>query len=330
MSNNNLNYQWQIVERVAAILEKTLTPSAKVEHNKYLPVIGKPHRRSRQCDIVITYGEIPRQSIAIVEVQKRKSKPDITTFHGWIEKMHEVGAQQLICVSAIGYPESIIDEVATKYGPTVKLCTLEELQEARIQQLIFVAPYVIHKSPNISFESPIDIQIEELSKPFGELDIKPDTKIFSIGDDENTLSLIELIYPLYDKYITELFYEQRIPEPEKYSIKFHVGSNKTVLWIHYGDSKVKVHKLPVRLIVEIHTAEIPLSIHSYRQEEIDDVLAWIVLAEGSVDDKDIRFQIVFKPNKNGFLELTSIQSESIRRLELLFSPSEIELSKLLD
>ena len=43
---------WRVVEEVAALLEKSITPFARVEHNVKLLVIGKPRRR--QCDVVIT------------------------------------------------------------------------------------------------------------------------------------------------------------------------------------------------------------------------------------------------------------------------------------
>src|SRR4051812_9120756 len=101
--------KWRTIEKVVARLEEVLTPVARVEHNVFLPVIGRPNRKPRQCDIVVTSGQIPRQTITIVEVQKRKNRPNITVFHGWVEKMHEVGAQHLICVSALGFPQSIID-----------------------------------------------------------------------------------------------------------------------------------------------------------------------------------------------------------------------------
>jgi hypothetical protein len=129
MPQVNTNPDWKITEKIIALLEGIITPDAEVEHNVYLPVIGSQSGRKRQCDIVIKYGLEPRQSIAIVEVQKRKKLPDINTFQGWLRKMTEVGAQHLICVSALGYPKSIIEDVATKVGPTVTLTTLKELEE---------------------------------------------------------------------------------------------------------------------------------------------------------------------------------------------------------
>jgi hypothetical protein len=77
---------------------------------------------------VIEEGTEPRQTISIVEVQKRGSKPEINDFNGWIVKMRDVGAQHLICVSALGFPVSI-EEKADQIGPTVRLLTLKQIEE---------------------------------------------------------------------------------------------------------------------------------------------------------------------------------------------------------
>ncbi len=143
--------RWQTVEKVVAVLEKVLEPSAHVEHNVRLPVIGRPRRRPRQCDVVITYGKAPRQTTTIVEVQDRGSKPNLTTFHGWTRKMREVGAQQLICVSERGYPKSIIDDVASVYGPTVHLMTLQDVEELKIPGFI-MWNFLAHGNPKFYFE----------------------------------------------------------------------------------------------------------------------------------------------------------------------------------
>ena len=121
---------WKLIERITALLEKSICSTANVQHNIKLPVLGSPSGRKRQCDVVITAGDSPRETVTIVEVQKRKGKPDITTFHGWLKKMREVGAQHLICVSTRGYPSSIIEE-ANRIGPTVRLLTLKEIEDTR-------------------------------------------------------------------------------------------------------------------------------------------------------------------------------------------------------
>src|SRR5689334_14816843 len=123
---------WRYVERVSALLEKALSPGSRVDLDVRLPVLNSRKGKRRQCDVVITTGSPPREMRTIVEVQKRKGKPDITTFDGWVQKMRDVGAQGLICVSEAGYPDSVIEKVNFQIGPTVRLMTLRELESNRI------------------------------------------------------------------------------------------------------------------------------------------------------------------------------------------------------
>jgi hypothetical protein len=57
--------KWKLVERVVALIEKSLTPDAQVQHNISLPDITTRH--PRQCDVVIRYGKPPRQTLSIVQ-----------------------------------------------------------------------------------------------------------------------------------------------------------------------------------------------------------------------------------------------------------------------
>lgn len=119
--------KWKLVQRIVALLEKSLTPDAEVQHDVMRPDVTTGHRR--QCDVVIKYGDPPRQMTAIVEVQDRSSKVTIGMLGEWWHKMQAVGAQRLICVSALDYPQSIKDEVTQKLGPSVVLVTLRELEQ---------------------------------------------------------------------------------------------------------------------------------------------------------------------------------------------------------
>lgn len=119
---------WKTREKVVTIIERHLAPSAKIRRDVHLPVLSSKSGRTRQCDIVIEEGTEPRQTISIVEIQNRVSKPEINEFNGWIEKMREVGAQHLICVSDLGFPTSI-EEKADLIGPTIRLLTLKQIEE---------------------------------------------------------------------------------------------------------------------------------------------------------------------------------------------------------
>src|SRR5690554_6771620 len=233
---------WKSAEQIAAILEKALTPTAKVEHDVRLPVIGK--RRFRQCDVVITYGEHPRQTIAIVEVQKRRRKPSINTFHGWVQKMKEVGAQHLICVSALGYPKSIIDEVQTEYGPTVKLLTLEELEHPSIGNLVIVSPFLIHRKPIVSFESigkaGLEAEMADIDNlQTVETSINARDKIFSLDDSPERYSLIDLTNQVVNLR-SEFFLRLRRTEPTSYALDVILGSVSQDLWFHQGEERRKI------------------------------------------------------------------------------------------
>jgi len=121
---------WQLQEKVVALLERHIANSASVRRNVHLPVLKSASGRTRQCDVVVVEGKEPRTTISIVEVQKRQSKPDINEFNGWVEKMREVGAQHLICVSSADFPKSI-HEKSDEIGPTVRLLTLRQLEQGQ-------------------------------------------------------------------------------------------------------------------------------------------------------------------------------------------------------
>jgi hypothetical protein len=123
------NKHWERFEKIVCILERQIQRGAVVKRNQFLPVLGSPSGRTRQCDVVIEEGAEPRVTRSIVEVQKRAAKPTINDFNGWVEKLREVGAQHLICVSAKGFTRSI-REKADLLGPTVRLITLKDTDDA--------------------------------------------------------------------------------------------------------------------------------------------------------------------------------------------------------
>ncbi|MEB3191963.1 MAG: hypothetical protein VKL42_16600 [Snowella sp.] len=206
--NKKVSSSWESTEKIVAFIEQAISPDAKVEHNVKLPVINNPNRKPRQCDVVITFGKYPRQTLAIVEVQKRVTRPSITTFHGWCKKMEEVGAQHLFCVSALGYPSSIIEYVKKEKGPTVKLLTLEDLgKEKKLNgffptsdyELTFINPeYEIldigHlKLVNIDDRKEQDPNLEADCFDAYELNFDSNAKSLSIANDSNFTSLNNIL-----------------------------------------------------------------------------------------------------------------------------------------
>jgi len=298
---------WKTTERIAAILEKSLSPMAKVEHDVRLPVIGKPKRNPRQCDIVVTYGQEPRQSIAIVEVQKRRKKPDINTFHGWMRKMSEVGAQQLICVSDLGYPASVIDEVATRIGPTVKLMTLEEIEKPGVSGTVFMLPYLISITPKYKIEEIGPIAFSEKIN-VRTIEFNSHSKVFSIGNNTDCINLDELT--------TTALNNTQIQSPSSIgtgvidtsAVELVFGVTEPHLWLHYQDRKIKISKwsIKVQVTVEKQVLNIPMTQFVYRQEFQNGVLAWIATTHVPFQGITREIHIVFKPDGNGYLQIAAI------------------------
>lgn len=121
------NTDWQLAERVCALLEKAISPEAQVQHDVKLKDIVTG--RSRQFDVVIYVGKEPRQSITVVEVQKRNRKVGLPQLQSWCKKRESVDAQHLICVSTAGFTRPAMEEVEKKFAHTVRLMFLKELEE---------------------------------------------------------------------------------------------------------------------------------------------------------------------------------------------------------
>jgi len=125
-----MDSDWKAMEKVVCLIEKSINQDSEVLHNQNLKVINPPSSsgRTRQCDVVILSKGTRRQTVTIVEVQNRNSKIDINTFNGWLEKLKEVGAQHLICVSRLDFPASV-KEKAEVLGSTVMLIKLQYEQD---------------------------------------------------------------------------------------------------------------------------------------------------------------------------------------------------------
>lgn len=119
------------LERIVEIIERSISPEARIEQNVFLPVLGSHMGHTRQCDIVIRSGTPQRETVTIVEVQDRNSQVDINTYSGWLVKLEDVGAQHLICVSRKDFPSSVKEKVSQS-GSRVFLITLKELTVDRV------------------------------------------------------------------------------------------------------------------------------------------------------------------------------------------------------
>lgn len=299
---------WKRAEHIAALLEKMLSPDAKVQHNIFLPVVGRSDRKPRQCDVVVTYGKEPRTSVAIVEVQKRNRKPDINTFHGWVAKMQEVGAQQLICVSEHGYPKSIIDEVALRIGPTVKLMTLRQLEQGDdITQLVML-PYRLHTDRSFEVLSIEAIKLkaerEQIDGINAHTEVSTEDAIFSVGPHGSRLSLNGLVANLLTN--ANLNPWPHVPESTiDVSLQF---KSKHDVWLHSGIGAVHVKEWTVLVRVFFKTTQRSLpnidTAHLvYQQEFVDGVVAWVATAKIEIEGEPVELRMVFKRDHEGYLTI---------------------------
>ena len=113
------------MELLIQLIERSISPDSVVEHNVFLPILNSPSGATAQCDIVISSGKEPRKTLTIVEAQDRRSKVKINDFRGWKQKLDDVGAQHLLCVSRKEFPQSIKEQAALS-GNSIILVTLKE------------------------------------------------------------------------------------------------------------------------------------------------------------------------------------------------------------
>jgi len=270
---------WKTQEKVVTIIERHLGQGAKVRRNVHLPVLSSHNRRTRQCDIVIEEGTEPRQTISIVEVQKRASKPEINEFNGWIEKMSAVGAQDLICVSELGFPSSI-EEKADQIGPTVRLLTLKKIEKdswpippTSFSRTLDVVRYVQLKGLQFKYPHLVKIDPQASNKlP------NPHEKIFRI-EDGRLVSVTDIMdWHLFGNpnNLAELPRNQQIP----------LGVNITGGFEHrtYSGDWVKLTNLLIHIELSISSKTLNWTAETYEQRGWGEV-AWVLRGSSELDSK---------------------------------------------
>jgi len=232
---------------------------------------------------------------------KRNKRPDITTFHGWVQKMREVGAQQLICVSAKGYSDSVVDEVATRLGPTVKLLTLEDLEAGKELSGFVLVPHLTEITPKFSVTDLGPIRfLKPLDLP--ETQVTLTEKVFSVEDDAEPISINDVLV----RYLNSAK-PVDLPPPHEvanWSRSLNVLINESSqLRFHHRGEKLLVAELPISLVITCDVQGTPIPVHglSYRQALIDGALAWVTITRLLNQGREVELTIIVKPDRNGFL-----------------------------
>jgi hypothetical protein len=280
----------QLVEKVAAMVESLLDPTAKVRHGVFLPdLINPPHKR--QCDVVVEAGPKHRPTRTIVEVQRRGKKVEVGMFDGWVSKMHAVRAQHLVCVSSVGYPKSVVDKAA-KLGPTVRLVTLKELESGTTILQGSLGGIVLRQSQTTDFYD-IHFKVKDPARVRQGTVVGPKQQdpAFRAPSGE-VLSLNQVAQRLVNNDPVM----DSIP-PGTYRRSYVTVEQLTSL----HDEAIGPFLLQFEVDVVVHQDVVPCEVREYRQEE--DALAWVLLGECPRQGTDRMHQIgiTFRAGEDGRL-----------------------------
>ncbi len=281
MSSTSNDSNWKLKEKTVTILERHLEHSAKIERDINLPVLTSLSGRARQCDVVITEGTIPRQTISIAEVQNRNSKPTINDFEGWIVKMGQVGAQHLICVSEKGFPASI-KERAKELGPTVRLLTLKQLEH---RDKPFPLSIFSNDLQLVRYDKLVGLQIEYNylvkvnSNDKKELP-SPHEKIFKL--DGHFLSVTDIMDSHFfktPKNLEELPINQTIPLIVNFTKLGNDFQHKT-----YDGDWIQVKSIKINFRLFIKNKKCKWELESYEQDGYGQI-GWVSKVKTTIDEK---------------------------------------------
>jgi hypothetical protein len=270
---------------------------------------------------VIEIGQEPRVTRTIVEVQTRNQRVKPNDFRGWCQKMRDVGANRLICVSAMPFPRSIKDKVAKDLGPTVLLVRLEALRTEQWPFQIVNNAMKVYRST---------VEVDSAIKPNPLLVFHPDQNPFQehIGELFNAASLPNVIQREGDAELLPLMdlvndgVRRMNEHPELFRLPEGVCRHP-MKWYPKGVSFCfNGHTAPileVRITYTVETRSTPFSfeISSYTQEG-HDTLAWVVRASGKVDGEDAEIRFTCVPNADGGFSMTRPQVFGIKEEVFFF------------
>jgi hypothetical protein len=225
--------------------------------------------------------------------------------------MREVGAQQLICVSTLGYPKSIVDEVATRIGPTVKLLKLDDLSEGAGKNPFTLVPTLLETARKFSIAKlgPIGIKgPAQISK----VQLRSDERVFTVEAERQLISLNELVTRALDSSD-----EIGVPPPHEManwsqSVEMRIDGSHQVKYHHAG-KVYPVEKLEISILVMFDVHPNPISVEGlrYSQELVDGQLAWVSRTTIQRQDGQVEITIVVTPDKDGLLRNLRVFCHSV-------------------
>jgi hypothetical protein len=205
--------------------------------------------------------------------------------------MRKVGAQHLICVSRKEFPKSITEE-AKKYGPTVRLVLLEDIEKGNWP--IFVVDHSIRVLQRVTGDvTSVHLEIKA-GQPFlyGPVKNNINDRVFRLDNSPNTLSLNDLISLYLDKH------ENQLKHNVAQIIKMHFPDSGQHLSLIQKAIKLDITSLDFEVEVEIKEKTFPMKCLGYRQTNIG-TLAWIMDATLQINGVEHDIQITLVPSGNG-------------------------------
>lgn len=289
---------WLTIEKLVQLIEKSISPDSTVEHDIKLPDLTSNSNAKRQCDIVIKSGNPPRQTITIVEVQSRNSKFNITFFQGLIQKMRDVGAQHLICVSTEGFTKTI-KEKASELGGTVRLVKLTKHDTDSFPINFFKMKFIDSRpiydfsgAPKMDFK-PIKCGQEQefnLQAQLGELKFILSTQE---GVELGIKELVDHYFCMHDPN-TDGVYKVQFP------------TENANLTMKYMEMMLEVENFEWDVSVKIRRQEVPCIVYSYEQEEIGPI-AWALEGTTSMDGLTRTVRVSVNPGKDNDFIITGVE-----------------------
>jgi hypothetical protein len=285
------------LEKLVQAIEQSLSAGSIVEQNVHLPILGSNSAAKAQCDIVIRTGNPPRQTLTIVEVQDRNKPVTIGEFRNWQQKIRDVGAQHLYCVSRHQFSKNMKERAALS-GNTIKLITLKQIEENQLPLNFFKTTVLYH-----------DVDVLNIRKReviFPTL-LDPTNRQFldKLNLDLATVMTNDFKFS-YDKKVLKALSTiclEQISSEEKVLTKtstLALGYDNERPFYFYSINEFNQIKLHIEYTWSFNKIEIPISVLSYDQNDFG-TLAWVLESFYNSSRGPISFKIPVTRNGEHFL-----------------------------
>ncbi len=304
---------WKDLERLVQLIEMSISAGSSVAHNVELPILRSRSGTSAQCDIVIRTGKPPRETVSIVEVQNRGSKVKPNDFRGWKQKLQDVGAQHLICVSRQPFPASI-KEQAQLSGGSVRLVTLSTLEVDDIPLDMFRVHFQYHH-----FEV---AALHGFKATASKSDVPTRARCWfsthhSLGVNDRVFSLDRV--NLCSAYILcrDMYVKPHGSTSGRGKLVFE-RDKEPILYLHHGEDSFRVG-LEYEFDWTDEVVDIPVSTLAYEQNDAG-ALAWVVEASYDSPKGRIAFKIPTSRVEGGYSipgVMTELPPDTVLDVEFL-------------